>query len=65
MYILDDNNNDAVFVVPGYHNFTPRQIAMLIDAGQQPGVPFRLGASGGENMCDVFIIWFINWSMAF
>eukprot|EP01041_Mallomonas_annulata_P011906 gene11906-24938_t len=34
------------FVVPGYLTLTPRQLEIMVTAGQQPGVPFRIGGGG-------------------
>jgi hypothetical protein len=39
---------ETVFVVPGHMNLTLRQMDIILLAGQQPGVPFRLGASGAQ-----------------
>ena len=33
-------------MVPGYLSLTPRQMAIMIEVGQQPGVPFRIGGAG-------------------
>lgn len=39
---------ETVFVVPGHMNLTLRQMDVILGAGQQPGVPFRLGAAGAQ-----------------
>lgn len=44
--VPEEQDINAVFVVPGYLNFTTRQLAMMVEAGQQPGVPFRIGGAG-------------------
>lgn len=35
-------------MVPGHLSLTVRQMDVIIQAGQQPGVPFRLGAAGAQ-----------------
>lgn len=39
---------ETVFVVPGHMNLTLAQMDIILRAGQQPGVPFRLGAAGAQ-----------------
>lgn len=35
-------------MVPGHLTLTMRQMDVILQAGQQPGVPFRLGAAGAQ-----------------
>lgn len=37
-----------MFVIPRSIYFTPAQMTAMIDAGQQPGVPFRIGGEGAQ-----------------
>jgi hypothetical protein len=39
---------EPVFVIPRNIYFTPTQMAMMMEAGQQPGVPFRVGGQGAS-----------------
>ena len=43
-----EEDDEAVFVIPRSIYFTPTQMAAMIDAGQQPGVPFRIGGEGAQ-----------------
>jgi hypothetical protein len=43
-----DEVEDPVFVIPRHIYFTPTQMQMMIDMGQQPGVPFRVGGNGAQ-----------------
>lgn len=36
------------FVVPAHLPFTPGQLSELVNAGQQPGVPFQIGESNAQ-----------------
>mmetsp|Transcript_9487 Transcript_9487/g.14286 ORF Transcript_9487/g.14286 Transcript_9487/m.14286 type:complete len:451 (-) Transcript_9487:279-1631(-) len=39
---------DPVFIIPRNIYFTPSQMSSMIEAGQQPGVPFRVGGEGAQ-----------------
>lgn len=39
---------EPVFVIPRNIYFTPAQMSIMIEAGQQPGVPFRVGGNGAS-----------------
>ena len=36
------------FVVPAHLQFTPGQLQQLVNAGQQPGVPFQIGETNAQ-----------------
>jgi hypothetical protein len=44
----DDEEEEPVFVIPRSIYFTPAQMVAMVDAGQQPGVPFRVGGEGAQ-----------------
>ena len=44
--VADDD--ETVFMVPSYINLSVDQMNVMLNAGQQPGVPFRLAAGGAE-----------------
>ena len=44
MLTNDDNHREqTTFIVPSRMTFTVNQMTMMMDAGQQPGIPFSLG----------------------
>jgi hypothetical protein len=47
-HIAIERLEEPVFVVPNNVNLSVRQMSMMIAAGQQPGVPFRLGGSSAS-----------------
>lgn len=45
---LDEEDDEMVFMVPSHLTLSINQMNVMLTAGQQPGVPFRLAASGAE-----------------
>ena len=45
---LDEEDDEMVFMVPAHLTLSINQMNAMLTAGQQPGVPFRLAASGAE-----------------
>ena len=45
---LDEDDDEMVFMVPAHLTLSINQMNVMLTAGQQPGVPFRLAASGAE-----------------
>ena len=43
-----DDDDELVFMVPSHLTLSVNQMSIMITAGQQPGVPFRLSTSGAE-----------------
>jgi hypothetical protein len=44
----ENGSSNATFVVPSYHSFSINQLDQMIQAGQQPGVPFRIADGAVE-----------------